>query len=149
ATAPEYAPDSILVRLKADAPRILAAVAPGANLDRPLALVNGLWEVKLGGPTVPDALRAARANPFVKYAEPNYILHTQTTTNDPQYTNGTQWDMNKIGMPAAWDVSTGGATPGTGTVVAVIDTGVDYTHPDLAANIWTNTAEQNGQPGVD
>ncbi len=144
-----YASDSILVRLKADAPRVLAAVAPGAELHQPLALVDGLWSVQLAaGESVPAALAAARADPYVQYAEPNYILHAATTPNDPRYTDGTLWGMNRISMPAAWDVSTGGATPGTGTLVAVIDTGVDYTHPDLAANIWTNPGEVDGD-GID
>ena len=139
-----YVPDRILVRLKADAPRILAAVAPGADLDRPLALVDGLWGVRLApGQAVAAALAAARANPFVMYAEPDYLLHAATVPNDPKYADGTLWGMNKIAMPAAWDVSTGGST-----VVAVIDTGVDYTHPDLAANIWTNPGEVAGD-GID
>lgn len=145
AAAADYAPDSILVRLKADAPRVLAAVAPGAELDRPLALVDGLWQVQLAaGKTVQAALAAARANPFVAYAEPNYILHAATTPNDPKYLDNTLWGLNKIAMPAAWDIATGG-----GPVVAVIDTGADYNHPDLAANIWTNSTELNGQAGVD
>jgi len=129
-----YAPDHILVRLKADAPRILARVAPGADLDRPLGLADGLWGVRLApGETVPAALAAARANPFVRYAEPDYLLHAATVPNDSKYADGTLWGMNKIAMPAAWDVSTGGST-----VVAVIDTGVDYTHPDLAAEVGTD-----------
>lgn len=144
AAAAGYAPDSILVRLKADAPRVLAAVAPGADLDRPLALVDGLWQVRLAADrSVESALAAARANPYVAYAEPNYLLHVALTPNDPRYTDGTLWGMNKIGMPAAWDVATGG-----GPVVAVIDTGADYNHPDLAANLWTNTLEVAGN-GMD
>jgi subtilisin family serine protease len=145
AAAPDYAADSILVRLKADSPGPQAPVAPGAYLHRPLGLVDGLWEVRLAaGQSVTAALNAVRANPFVEYAEPNYLLHVATTPNDPKYTDGTLWGMNKIGMPAAWNVSTGGAT-----VVAVIDTGVDYNHPDLAANIWTNAPELNGLAGFD
>ncbi|HKB03013.1 MAG TPA: S8 family serine peptidase [Gemmataceae bacterium] len=145
ATAPDYASDSILVRLKPAAPQVLAAVAAGVNLDHQLGLVNGLWEARLApGKSVSAALKAARANPFVQYAEPNYLLHAATTPNDPKYTDGTLWGMNKIAMPAAWDVSTGGST-----LVAVIDTGVDYNHPDLQANIWSNALEAGGQAGVD
>ena len=55
-----------------------------------------------------------------------------TVSNDPQI--GNLWGMTKIDAQDAWGISTGSKS----VVVAVIDTGVDYTHPDLAANIWTN-----------
>jgi subtilisin family serine protease len=85
----------------------------------------------------------------VKYAEPNWIQRIQLTPNDPNF--GQLWGLNNTGQtvggqvgianadidaPQAWDVSTGS----TSTVVAVIDTGVDYNHPDLAANIWSAPA---------
>jgi len=63
--------------------------------------------------------------------------------NDPLY--GQQWHLKKIGAPAAWRQTTGS----TNIVVATIDSGVDYTHPDLAPNIWRNPGETgldtNGQ----
>ncbi len=49
-----------------------------------------------------------------------------------------------IDAPEAWDITTGSSS----VIVAVIDTGVDYTHPDLAANVWTNPGEIAGN-GVD
>ena len=52
--------------------------------------------------------------------------------------------MAKINASAAWDVSTGSAS----VVVGDIDTGIDYTHPDLAANVWVNPGEVAGN-GVD
>jgi subtilisin family serine protease len=62
--------------------------------------------------------------------------------SDPQYSQ--LWGMSSIAAPAAWNISTGSAS----VVVAVIDTGVDYTHRDLAANIWTNPGEVAGN-GID
>jgi subtilisin family serine protease len=67
----------------------------------------------------------------VLYVEPNYIVHATATPNDQYF--GSLWGMQKIGAPSAWDVTNGNKN----NVVAVIDTGVDYTHPDLAANIWS------------
>ncbi|MCW5557899.1 MAG: S8 family serine peptidase, partial [Verrucomicrobiae bacterium] len=59
--------------------------------------------------------------------------------DDPRYRS--QWNLGKIGMEQAWAITTGS----TNVVVAVIDTGVDYTHPDLAANMWRNP----GESGID
>src|SRR5262245_3677231 len=55
--------------------------------------------------------------------------------NDPQFP--VQWNLSSIGAPSAWAITTGS----TNVVVAVIDTGVDYNHPDLAANMWRNPGE--------
>jgi subtilisin family serine protease len=57
------------------------------------------------------------------------------TPNDPKL--ALQWDMQKIGVIPAWSVTTGSAK----TVVAVLDNGVDYNHPDLFENIWINQRE--------
>ena len=70
--------------------------------------------------------------------EPDLRVRKTATPNDPQFTQ--QWHLNGsfgINAPAAWDLTTGD----TQQVVAVIDTGVDYNHPDLAANIWQNPNE--------
>jgi subtilisin family serine protease len=72
---------------------------------------------------------AARGD--VVYVEPNYIVHAFVEPDDPLYPQ--LWGLAKIQAARAWDVSTGT----TSHVVAIIDTGVDYTHPDLAANIWS------------
>lgn len=73
-----------------------------------------------------------------------------STFNDPLYAQ--QWHLNAVNAPQAWDWLAGEGLPPGGArdiVVAVIDTGVDYTHPDLAANMWVNAAELNGNPGQD
>ena len=88
----------------------------------------------------------------VVFAEPNYIVTIDTIPNDPSFS--LLWGLHNTGQrgtadadidaPEAWDLSTGSSA----VVVAVIDTGVDYTHPDLAANIWTNPGEIAGD-GID
>jgi subtilisin family serine protease len=82
---------------------------------------------------------------IVKSCSPNYQVHTTETSNDPKLPE--LWGMsaaNGIDAPSAWNVSTGS----NDVVVAVIDTGADYNHPDLAANIWTNPGEIAGN-GID
>ena len=80
----------------------------------------------------------------IEYAEPDYIVHANNSPDDPKFTDGTLWGMNKISAPAAWDISTGSKS----VLVGVIDTGVDYNHEDLKDNIWTNSAEIPGN-GID
>lgn len=75
-------------------------------------------------------------------AEPDYIVHSCVKPNDADY--GQLWGMQKISAPAAWDISTGTHD----VLVGVIDSGIDYTHPDLMANIWTNRGEIAGN-GID
>ena len=60
----------------------------------------------------------------------------------------TQWGLAAADLPEAW-VTTQGNRSSTGVIVAIIDSGIDYTHPDLFANLWVNEIEQNGEPGQD
>ncbi len=91
----------------------------------------------------PSALRArARNIPGVSYIEPVYVVRVNVSPNDPRYSE--QWGFPKIKAPAAWDQRTDSGNK----VVAVIDTGVDYNHPDLSANMWKNPGEIAGN-GVD
>lgn len=77
-------------------------------------------------------------------AQPNFYYKLQATPNDPMWSNAGMYGLPKISAPQAWDLSTGSST----VVVANIDTGMRYTHEDLAANMWTNTGEINGN-GID
>jgi len=93
-----------------------------------------------------DILRELRNNPNIEYAEPNYIVQASLVPNDPNF--NLLYGLNNAGQtggaidadidaPESWDIQKGSSN----VVVAVIDTGVDYAHEDLAANIWTNTNE--------
>jgi subtilisin family serine protease len=77
--------------------------------------------------------------------EQDAVRQVQAASNDPLMSQ--LWAMSKIDAQDAWSLTTG-ATGANRVVVAVIDTGVDYTHPDLASNIWTNTGEIAGN-GID
>ncbi len=69
-----------------------------------------------------------KSDPDVEYAEPNYIYQAFYQPNDPNY--NLQWALPAINAPAAWD-----QTEGQGIIIAVVDSGVDLNHPDLATNL--------------
>jgi subtilisin family serine protease len=118
----------------------------GVSILRPLTL-PGHYIISLKAPTldaVPEALSVFSAESNVlAYTEPDFYSSMLTVPNDSNWSN--LWGMVKINATGAWDVATGS----TNIVVAVIDTGIDLTHPDLVSNLWINAAEANGTPGVD
>ena len=94
-------------------------------------------------------------NPLVEYAEPNYELSVDVTIPDDS-SFSSLWGLHNVGQnygkvdadidaPEAWDIQTGSDA----IVVAVIDSGGDYNHVDLAANMWVNEAELNGDNNKD
>jgi subtilisin family serine protease len=80
----------------------------------------------------------------VEYAQPNFYYHLLLTPNDPSFTATGMYGLTRIAAPSAWDLTTGSSN----VVVADIDTGLGYTHQDIAANAWVNAAEIQGN-GVD
>lgn len=135
--AAPYATDSILVRFKAGTPAAEKANAHAAvqgQVEREYSLVPGLEHLRIPADKVgvEQAIAILSRLPFVEYAEPNYLVQAVATPNDPSFDS--LWGMKNINAPAAWEISTGS----TNMVVADIDTGIDYTHPDLKANVWTN-----------
>ncbi len=106
--------------------------------------------VKSENMTTEELIKALKKNPFVEKVEPNYLVKIVKTPNDEVYTSSYStpdeyWGFEKINAFDAWDISTGS----NDIVIAVLDTGVDYKHPDLKENIWKNEAECSGTPGVD
>jgi len=114
---------------------------PGSDLLPGLRLAHVAPEETL------DAIAALRQQPDVLEAEPNYILKADFTPNDPRFLSNEQYAPSLIGAPTAWDTRTGSTGPGR-VVIGVIDQGIDFNHPDLAANIWTNPGEIPGN-GID
>jgi serine protease len=150
--AAAFADGTVLVTL-AD-PAAPPAVLRTGLTDRVEALGFGIYAVDLAaGVTVEEGVAAFGRLPGVLAAEPDYTIGVAAIPNDPSF--GSLYGLNNTGQsngtadadidaPAAWDVARG-----TGAkIVAVIDTGVDYTHPDLAANMWRNPGETAGN-GVD
>jgi len=100
--------------------------------------------------SIPEAIEMLQKDPLVEYVQPNYYRRADLYPNDPHFVNGDLWGLKSnpasssggnnnggINMPQAWDQ----VTDCSNVVVAVIDTGVDYLHPELSPNIWHNEDE--------
>jgi subtilisin family serine protease len=84
--------------------------------------------VRVEEPSISATLNEAKAFSGFEYVEPNYYVHAALTPNDPQWPS--QWGLPKVRADLAWDLELGTRS----IIVAVIDTGIDYLHEDLAAN---------------
>ena len=121
-----------------------------ADLGGEITDKNSLLSKKLGyfrvqlstDITADEAISTLQANGAAEGAERNYIVTLDRTPDDPRYAEA--WGLAKIEVDKAWEETVGSRD----VLVAVTDTGVDRTHPDLSANIWTNEDEIPGN-GVD
>ena len=113
----------------------------------------GFGLIKLNDMSVEEAIDRFKNDPRVEIVEPNYIYSSSDTPNDPSFDY--LWGLHNTGQtggtadadidaPLAWDLTTGSET----VIIAVIDSGVDYLHQDLAANMWVNPGEIPGN-GLD
>src|SRR5579859_7256753 len=144
----EYKAGEILVRFRggtSEQSKLQAHALVSGRVSMRFASVENLEKVQLpAGDNVEAALAQYRATPSVLYAEPNYVvqaLQSSTVPNDPFFPQ--QWNLQNTGQNGgtpgadihatqAWSITKGNSN----VVVAVIDSGVDYTHPDLAGQIW-------------
>ncbi len=151
--APDYAEHEVLVVYKdavGDPSRSGAPMRIGGHVVQTLAEGRMHRVLLPAHVTLAQAIATLNRDPEVAYAEPNYKLYAHATTpNDTYFTD--LWGMQNTGQifasgvkagksgadihaVNAWDLTTGAAT----TIVADIDTGIDYNHPDLIDNVWTN-----------
>jgi subtilisin family serine protease len=148
----EYVDRQVIVKLKDNAPATEADAlrnsVRASVLKRFPSIGAELWQ--LSGGTVEQAMVRYRQDPRIEYIEPNYKVslireRIERIPNDPRFPQ--MWGLNNTGQtggtpdadidaPEAWDIETG-----NNVIVGVIDTGVDWQHEDLAANIWTNPGE--------
>ncbi|WP_241154368.1 S8 family serine peptidase [Staphylospora marina] len=127
----EDVPDEIIVKWKAGVSATSAKSAVSALGGKTVRKYDGpgFEVVKVARGTTAQTLEKLKKHPLVEYAEPNHILHALGTPNDPQFS--AQWYLEKIEAPKAWDIT----ESHPGIKIAIVDTGVDLTHPDLAAKI--------------
>ena len=135
-------------------PARMEAIHQAAGTNRKSYLAE--LRVELVKVNDPETTREAMSyfsslNNEVEYVEPNYIrkpLIRKGTPNDKLWSK--QWSLNNnqnthIDILKAWNITRGSKN----TVVAVLDTGIDYNHEDLRDNMWVNVAEKNGRAGYD
>ena len=144
----DYSPGELLIKF--------VSGTPSAQVDSILNSLGatpvtefrsiGATRERISRMTVEQAIARYRGDPRIRYIEPNFIVHATRTPNDPSL--GQQWAMNNTGQTGgtagadiaafrAWDITTGSSS----VLVAIIDSGVDYTHADLSPNIYTNPRE--------
>jgi hypothetical protein len=158
----DYVPGEILVKYKSS---ISAASISERHAQKGIKTKRAFRQMRVhhvelpAGLGVEKALEMLRSESSVDYAEPNYFRYTtKTTPDDPEF--GLLWGLDNSGQivngtsgtkdadinaPEAWD----SATDCDGIVIAVIDSGIDYDHPDLRDNMWSNADELAGGDGVD
>lgn len=132
ADKPAYAPDQVIVKFKEGTS---ARTMKATHQEEQAKLLSrnetlGFDVVKVEDKSVEQAVQEYEKNPDVEYAEPNYIYTIQWTPNDPDFSSR-QWGPQKVQAPEAWDVTRGSSS----TRIAIVDTGVQYDHPDLAGKV--------------
>ncbi len=154
--AADYQPGELLVILKDTTPTSLsespslAPILQRYGLDEMQTLSRRMGDeesryLRLTGRTELDVMAAREelaATGLFKAVSPNWLMHPFVMPNDPMLSK--QWHITNntagIKLPQAWDLNTGD----TSTVIAILDTGLDWSHPDIAGNAWQNPGEIAG-----
>ena len=152
-----FAPQGDVCEPGVNKANILMSTLGSASIEKEYSIVPGLCLIRIPeNMTVEEGIEVLGESEDVLYVEPNYEFKVLSVIpNDPLFNQ--LWNMHNTGQaggtndadidaPEAWDLTAGG---GSEVIVAVIDTGIDYLHPDLAANMWINQAEFTGASGVD
>ena len=157
--APVSRSDRILIKPRPDGDPLMLArfhAAQRVRVLRQFPQIEGIQVLQLPrGAEVPGLIRRYQQSGLVEFAEPDYRLDLAITPNDPRYADGSLWHLNNYGQsggkadadidaPEGWDT----LSAASNVIVAVVDTGIRYTHEDLAANLWVNPGEIPGN-GLD
>jgi subtilisin family serine protease len=157
----EFVPGEVLLKFKKGTTRTETRTLHsnfGAKEIRRIESL-GVRRIKLPSAiSVKEAVEYYKMDPNVKYAEPNYIINFTAMPNDSAFSE--LWGLHNTGQqvngvtgtqdadidaPEAWDIITGSDN----IIIAVLDSGVAYLHPEINPNIWVNNVELSGTGGVD
>ncbi len=126
---PIRASNKVIVKYK-NKKKVSAASKKSLFKNRKL-IKGGAVELKLkSSQNVTQVINRLEKDPNVEYVEPNYLRKASLQPNDTYYS--LQWGLSKMQAPAGWNIETGASNT---VVIAVVDTGVDLTHPDLVGKI--------------
>jgi thermitase len=129
-----FAQDRILVKFKTGISEVAKRQLESRFGDSALDVISriGVRVIKVPAGKVNEHLKSYRAEKNIQFAEPDYIVKADIIPDDPSFSY--QWGLTKIQAPEAWDVTTGSATVN----IAILDTGIDQDHEDLAVKIVAN-----------